>query len=152
MKDLDSIKLKSEEGDELKSDKDSKSSDINLSNNDTVLDELMNLFQFRAQIVKYSIICLVLIINIYGLNSYLYSLKGCKNSRAYCLSYYSMAKIKEMVEDILKSSICYSLIFILAFWKLLPLSYFIVITSVYLSLFIYDHNDNFENHGYYNLN
>ena len=151
MKDLDSIKLKSEEGDELKSDKDSKSSDINLSNNDTVLDELMNLFQFRAQIVKYSIICLVLIINIYGLNSYLYSLKGCKNSRAYCLSYYSMAKINEMVVEILKSSISYSLIFILAFWKLLPLSYFIVITSVYLSLIIYDHGDNFENHGYYNF-
>ena len=151
MKDLDSIKLKSDENDDLKKEK-----NINIFGK-YIFDKNKE-FKFKnfleigkALLFNINLLPFVILINIYGLNSYLYSLIGCKSSRAYCLSYYTNDKIVEIVYYILKASISYSLIFILTFWQLLRFSYFLLITSMYFSLYLYDNGDNFEKHGYYNL-
>ena len=150
MKDLDSIKLKSEENDNLK---DNKGLSFIKKDNFPKINILNNIFQFGVKhFFNISLLSSVILINIFGLYNYLYSLKGCKNSRAYCLSYYSINKLKEIAINVLKSSISYSLIIILTFWKLIPISYLSLISSVYLTLYLYDHCDNFENHGYYNFN
>ena len=149
MKDLDSIKLKSDENDDLK-DKDNSHyirKDIFLKNK-----VLNNIIKFgKEQSINIFLLLIAILINIYGIYHYLYSLKGCKNSRAYCLSYYSMNKINEIVYDVLRAGFSYSIIITLAFWNLISLSNFFIISSAYLSLFIYDNDDNFVNHGYYNF-
>ena len=151
MKDLDSIKLKSDENDDLKKEKSIYNLRKNLFDKNKEF-KYQNLLEIgKNQIFNISRLPLVILINIYGFNSYLYSLIGCKNSRAYCLSYYSNDKIMEIVSYILRASISYSIIFILTFWKLIPFSYFLLITSMYFSLYLYDNGDNFEKHGYYNL-
>ena len=153
MKDLDSIKLKTEENDELKNEKINKNLKTKLYKAKDS-NKLLNFLQYgRYLIINYNnmFLSIAILINIYGLYNYLYSLKGCKNSRAYCLSYYSMKKINEIVYYILRASISYSIIFILTFWKLLPFSHFVTITSIYFTLYLYDNGDNFEKHGYYNL-
>ena len=151
MKDLDSIKLKSDENDDLKKEK----SIYNFSKLIFDRNKESNFQNFleigKNLLFNINTLPFVILINIYGLNNYLYSLIGCKSSRAYCLSYYTNDKIVEIVYYVLKASISYSLIFILTFWKLLPFSYFLLITSMYFSLYLYDNGDNFEKHGYYNL-
>ena len=150
MKDLDSIKLKSEENDFSKKEKSFYNFEINPFNNKEFT--FQNFLKIGInQLYNISLLPLVIIINIYGLNSYLYSLIGCKNSRAYCLSYYSSKKINEIVFYVLKASISYSLIFILTIWRLLSFSYFLLITSMYYALYFHDHGDGFEKHGYYNM-
>ena len=149
MNDLDSIKLKSDENDYLKDINNSKniSKDICLKNK-----VFNNIIKFgREQLINICLLLIAILINIYGLYSYLYSLKGCKNSRAYCLRYYSMFKINEIIYDVLRAGFSYSLIITLAFWNLISLSNFFIISSAYLSLFIYDNGDDFVNHGYYNF-
>ena len=96
-------------------------------------------------------IMLAILLNISGLYYYLKSLKGCKNSRAYCLNYYSLGLMVQIFVYILISSISFSIIFIFVIWKLISFSNFLIITFSYITLAIYDHNDNFENHGYYNI-
>ena len=149
MKDLDSIKLKSEENDELKEFKNFKHiRECTLKKNKA----LNILIQFVLNnSINIGLVLITIIINIYGLYSYLHSLKGCKNSRAYCLSYYSMNKINEIIISIIKASFSYSLIIIVTFWKLISFSNFSLITSVFLTLYLYDNGDSFENHGYYNF-
>ena len=149
MKDLDSIKLKSEENDELKEFKNFKHiRECTLKKNKA----LNSLIQFVLNnSINIGLVLFTIIINIYGLYSYLHSLKGCKNSRAYCLSYYSMNKINEIIISIIKASFSYSLIIIVTFWKLISFSNFSLITSVFLTLYLYDNGDSFENHGYYNF-
>ena len=151
MKDFDSIKLKSDENDDLKKEK-----SINIFGKyifDKNKEFKFKNFLEKGKILLFNIYLLpfVILINIYGLISYLYSLIGCKSSRAYCLSYYTNDKIVEIVYYILKASISYSLIFILTFWQLIPFSYFLLITSMYFSLYLYDNGDDLEKHGYYNL-
>ena len=149
MNDLDSIKLKSDENDYLKDVSNSKnlSKDICLKNK-----VFNNIIKFgREQSINTCLLLIAILINIYGLYSYLYSLKGCKNSRAYCLRYYSMFKINEIIYDVLKAGFSYSIIITLTFWNLIYLSNFFIISSPYLSLFIYDNGDGFVNHGYYNF-
>ena len=151
MKDLDSIKLKSEENDDLKKEKNIHIFGKYISNKNNVF-KFQNFIEIGKNLLfNINSLPFVILINIYGLNSYLYSLIGCKNSRAYCLSYYNNDKIIEIMHYILKASISYSLIFILTFWQLLRFSYFLLITSMYFSLYLYDNGDNFEKHGYYNL-
>ena len=151
MKDLDSIKLKSDENDDSKKEK----SIYNFSklifdrNKESKFQNFLEIG--KNPLFNINTLPFVILINIYGLNNYLYSLIGCKSSRAYCLSYYTNDKIVEIVYYVLKASISYSLIFILTFWQLLPFSYFLLITSMYFSLYLYDNGDNFEKHGYYNL-
>ena len=149
MKDLDSIKLKSEENDDLKYKSNFKSNKTDLFINNKILKNIIK--YVTDNLVNICLLTKAILINIYGLYHYLYSLKGCKNSRAYCLHYYSMNKIDEIVVHVLKSGISYSLIFILAYWKLISPSNFFIITSTFLSLYLYDNGDNFENHGYYNF-
>ena len=151
MKDFDSIKLKSDENDDLKKEK-----SINIFGKyifDKNKEFKFKNFLEKGKILLFNIYLLpfVILINIYGLISYLYSLIGCKSSRAYCLSYYTNDKIVEIVYYILKASISYSLIFILTFWQLIPFSYFLLVTSMYFSLYLYDNGDDLEKHGYYNL-
>ena len=149
MNDLDSIKLKSDENDYLKDINNSKniSKDISLKNK-----VFINITKFgREQLINTCLLLTATLINIYGLYSYLYSLKGCKNSRAYCLRYYSMFKINEIIYDVLRAGFSYSIIITLTFWNLISLSNFFIISSAYLSLFIYDNGDGFVNHGYYNF-
>ena len=150
MKDLDSIKLKSEENDISKKEKSFYNFEINLFNNKAITFQNF-LKNGINQLYNISLLPLVIIINIYGLNCYLSSLIGCKNSRAFCLSYYSSKKINEIVSYVLKASFSYSLIFTLTFWRLLYFSYFLLITSMYYAIYLYDHGDTFEKHGYYNL-
>ena len=148
MKDLDLVKLKSEENDDLKD-----SNNLKYSRKISFLKKLLNKFPKIniALLINIFIFSLAILINIYGLYNYFYSLNGCKNSRAYCLKYYSMKRINEIIIYVLKAGISYSIIFVLAFWNLISFSSFSVITSSYLALYIFDNDDNFENHGYYNF-
>ena len=113
MKDLDSIKLKSEENDELKNKNNIKPIRKDLFHNNKVFNNLIKYGKDNS--VNICLLTIAILINIYGLYSYLYSLKGCKNSRAYCLHYYSMEKINEIITNVLRTGISYSLIFILSF-------------------------------------
>ena len=148
MKDLDLVKLKSEENDDLK-----ESNNIKYSGKNLFIKKFLNNLPKinSAPLINIFILLLAILINIYGLYYYFYSLKGCKNSRAYCLHYYSMEKINEIIWYVLKAGISYSIIVVLTFWNLISFSIFLVITSSYISLYLFDNNDNFENHGYYNF-
>ena len=117
MKDLDSIKLKSEENDVSKKEKSFYDLELNLFKNKTTTFQNF-LKNGINQLYNISLLPLVIIINIYGLNCYLSSLIGCKNSRAYCLSYYSSKIINEIIAYVLKASFTYSIIFTLTFWRL----------------------------------
>ena len=93
MTDLESIKLKSEE--------------VEFSNNvhpkekskfklffDKKIKYIINKFsnEFK-KVYTFVFIFITIFINIYCLYHYLLSLKGCKNSRAYCLDFYSINQL-----------------------------------------------------------
>ena len=148
MKDLDLVKLKSEENDDLKD-----LNNLEYSRKNLFPKKLLNKFPKIniAHLINIFILSSAILINIYGLFNYFYSLKGCKNSRAYCLKYYSMKRVNEIIIYVLKAGISYSIIFVLAFWSLISFSAFSLVTSSYLALYIFDNDDNFANHGYYNF-
>ena len=119
-------------------------------------NKLYNIFLKLKNKIKinnssFLIMLLTILLNIYGLYYYLKSLKGCKNSRAFCLQYYSLDLMFHIFIYILISSISFSIIFIFSFWNFISFSNFLIIMFSYITLAIYDHNDNFENHGYYNF-
>ena len=156
MKDMDAIKLKSEEIDDLKYKIDIKDNKQFINEKDNhnknKVNKLLSLNQLlKGYFINFNLIAIAIIINIYGIYYYLKSLTGCKNSRAYCLQYYSMDKVYQIALNVLKSSVSYSIIFILTFWKLIPISNYIIITSIYFAFYTYNKGDNFEHHGYYNF-
>ena len=51
----------------------------------------------------------------------------------------------------IRAGIGFSIINIFAFWKLIPFYSYLLIISLYYTLYIFDKGDNFENHGYYNF-
>ena len=151
MKDIESIKLNSEEDEKFKNNVkcNNINDSIDCSNKNKKIFYQIILFIINNH--KYFIFLFVLIINMYGLNNYLLSLKGCKNSRAFCLYHYTLKEMFEIFYYILRASFSFSIISVLAYWKLISSSNYFLIVSIYLSLFIFDHYDNFENHGYYNF-
>ena len=164
MKDIESLKLNIDESDKFKDKLVSNKKD-KLKNKD-ILNEKYKILNIKIiNIIKNIIITkynrlkqhldfytiLIIIINAYGLYHYLKSLKGCKNSRAFCLHYYTLNKLYKIFFKVLKAGISFSIISVFAYWKLISLSNFILVVSIYITLYIFDHNDNFENHGYYNF-
>ena len=101
----------------------------------------------------YSIITsiFITILNAYGIYHYLLSLNGCKNSRANCLSHYSLVLMYNLFFEVLKAGISFSIICVLAFWRLINFSNVFLIVSFYLTIYAYDHGDGFYKHGYYNF-
>ena len=158
MKDIESIKLNSEEKDKLKNFKINKKildeEENKLSNtcNKKIILFYINKFYIWLKNNKpYFHLITVIIINIYGLYYYLESLHGCKNSRAFCLYYYSLKELFHIFFYILRASISFSIISVYTFWQLISLSNYLIIISIYFTLFIFDHYDDFEKHGYYNF-
>ena len=156
MKDLELINLKSEEDNNNKYNGCLKNNNKSFilkfcnKNNDSSDLEENNILWFE-KLIKPFFITMTLFINIYGLYNYLKSLKGCKNSRAYCLYYYSLNNIFDIAFKVLRAGISFSIILIFTIWKLIPFSIFLFIISLYYTLYIFDKSDNFENHGYYNF-
>jgi len=93
----------------------------------------------------------IVIINTYGVYHYLLSLNGCKNSRAKCLRYYSLVLMYNLFFEVLRAGISFSIICVLTFWSLTPISNLLLILSLYLTIYAYDHGDTFDKHGYYNF-
>ena len=158
MKDIESIKLNSEEKDKLRNFKINKKildeEENKLSNtcNKKIILFYINKFYIWLKNNKpYFHLITVIFINIYGLYYYLESLHGCKNSRAFCLYYYSLKELLHIFFYILRASISFSIISVYTFWKLISFSNYLIIISIYFTLFIFDHYDDFEKHGYYNF-
>ena len=93
----------------------------------------------------------ITILNTYGLYHYLLSLNGCKSSRAKCLRYYSLVLMYNLFFEVLRAGISFSIICVLAIWRLTHFSNVFLIVSLYLTIYTYDHEDNFCKHGYYNF-
>ena len=151
MNDIESIKLNSEDNDKLKSKQIFNNIDDSKEYSSKEQIFINKIIFFIVNNSKYFFFIFILILNIYGINNYLISLKGCKNSRAFCLYHYSLKIMFEIFFYILRASFSFSIISVFAYWKLISFSNYILIISTYLTLFIFDHKDNFENHGYYNL-
>ena len=93
----------------------------------------------------------VTIINTYGIYHYLLSLNGCNNSRANCLRHYSLVHMYQLFFGVLRAGISFSIICVLTIWRLTHFSNLLLIVSLYLTIYAYDHEDNFYKHGYYNF-
>ena len=93
----------------------------------------------------------VTIINTYGIYHYLLSLNGCRNSRANCLRHYSLVLMYNLFFEVLRAGISFSIICVMAAWRLTHFSNLLLILSLYFTIFAYDHGDTFSNHGYYNF-
>ena len=124
MKDIESIKLNSEENDKLK---DKLSSTIINSKNKII--KFSNIFNSKKKYIinklkdklynsnDFYFIIFTIIINAFGIYYYLKSLTGCRSTRAFCLYYYTINLIFKIFLDILKASISFSIISIFAYWK-----------------------------------
>ena len=156
MKDIESLKLNSDENnilkDKSKKKKKFKDLDEEIILQDTSNNKKLNFFRKMWNKLKpYNPLINVILLNMYGVYYYLKSLKGCKNSRAFCLNHYSLGKLIELFGNTLKASISFSIISVFTYWKLISFSNLLIISFTYITFYIFDHSDNFENHGYYNF-
>ena len=155
MKDTESLRLNPDDSNKLddkikKKEKNTDSDEEKILSNQQKNEKLELLKKIFNKIKPIFHITIVIILNIYGIYYYLISLKGCRNSRAYCLHYYSLNHLYKLFYYVLRASISFSIISIYAYWKFITFSNFSIISFTYITLFIFDHSDNFENHGYYN--
>jgi len=93
----------------------------------------------------------VTMVNTYGIYHYLLSLKGCINSRANCLRYYSLVLMYQLFFEVLRAGISFSIICVLVIWRLTHFSNLFLILFIYFAIYAYDHGDTFYKHGYYNF-
>ena len=93
----------------------------------------------------------VTMVNTYGIYHYLLSLNGCTSSRANCLSHYSLVLMYQLFFEVLRAGISFSIICVMAFWRLTHFSNLFLILSLYFTIYAYDHGDTFSKHGYYNF-
>ena len=105
----------------------------------------------KSNLTKIISSIIIVIINAYGIYHYLLSLKGCQNSRANCLRYYSLVLMYDLFFEVLRAGISFSIICVMAFWRLTHFTNLFLIISLYLTIYLYDHGDTFSSHGYYNF-
>ncbi len=151
MKDMESIKLNTDENEKHK-DKLilNKYNTLYIQTNiNNIKNRIKNIF-FKLKSVDYYMLAII-ILNAYGIYHYLQSLNGCKNSRAYCLQYYSLKQLFSIFFLVLKAGISFSIISVFVYWELVPMSHYLLIISIYQTIYIVDHEDNFHKHGYYNF-
>ena len=151
MADLESIKLKSEEVEFSYDVSPKEKSKFKLFFEKKIKHIINKISKEFKKIYTFFFIAITIFINIYCLYHYLISLKGCKNSRAYCLDFYSINQIHSFAKDVIRAGIGFSIINIFVFWRLIPFYSYLLIISLYYTLYTFDKGDNFENHGYYNF-
>jgi hypothetical protein len=152
MKDIESIKLNNDENEKLKDKlvQNQKNALYIITKINNIKNGIISIFFKLKKFIDYYTI-IIIIVNAYGLYNYLQSLNGCKNSRAYCLHYYTLKQLFNIFLFVLKAGISFSIISVLVYWQLVPISHYILIISVYETIYIFDHEDNFHKHGYYNF-
>ena len=147
MKELDFTTLRKAEISDIK---------ITRNNNEKQSNIIFKLVEIFINSIKQNFISIIssifiTIINTYGIYHYLLSLNGCKNSRANCLRHYSLVLMYQLFFEVLRAGISFSIICVMAFWRLTHFSNLFLILSLYFTIYAYDHGETFSNHGYYNF-